>query len=652
MEPVQYKDFRDSKFISFDLETYDPNLKELGSGEFRKDGYILGYSLGDETGFKEYYNIGHDDCTERERAKNLAYLAEVMQCPGAKLGVNFAYDVNWTEVSLGIRVQGKLIDIINSEALLDENLPGYSLDAMAHKYFGIGKSSSIPERICEERGWTGDFRVHLYKMTYDEVREYGRGDAEIPIKIFKVQERLMAAQDLTRAFDLECVITRMICDIHQRGCRINEKERDKQIPIVACKLEEMKKDFEKKYGKINLNSPKQVERLLTDMGAKFEVFHDVTDAAKARAAKKGLDEPEVGSPVLDETALDHLAEKYPVCNEIVKIKKLDKMFSTFLTGSLVKTVCPDGRIHAQFYNTKTENDGALRGTRSGRFSSALPNLQQLPGYDKKEKDEFRKWYTYICRSLFMPEEGCSWAKLDYAQLEFRTIANYAVNGLNDTSADDVRELFQQNPHSDFHQFIMDITGLPRRPAKTISFGVAFGLGIKKMAYKNNWTLDYTQEVNGIYHAKVPFMKATMRAVEIRAKHQGFIRLLDGRRSRLIDPKKSYIMFNRLAQGTGAVIAKLGMASAYQAGIFNELPLHLQVHDELDVSVPHTKRALEALRELAHHMENASLNSAIYGDFTDMRTPLKVPLIAEPAIGENWASVVDMSYDDMAKYMGL
>lgn len=617
---IVYHDFSNSKFIAFDTETKDPTLKEFGAGTFMGNGDVIGFSLADESGFSEYYNTGHPDCTPAERKKNLAYLKEVMALPQPKVGVNTQYDVDWITNGLGIRIAGELLDCAIAEALLDENLESYSLDSIAFKYLNKRKASSRPQEICIANKWEGDFRKHLWRMNYPDVRAYGKADALYPIKIIQVQLVLMAAQDLMPVFEMEGKITQILIEMRRNGVRIDTVLRDKHSAELKSAIASRKKAIYAQYGEFNFNSSKQIAVVLDSLGAPYK-----------RKEK-------TGNPILDGHAMKALSGDYPVCKGITELKKIDKILGTFIDGSLTKAICPDGRIHATFYNTKTEREGGLAGTRSGRFSCSSPNLQQIPSYDAKEANEFKKWYTSVCRELFIPEEDHWWLKIDYSQIEYRFMAHFACNaGPLDTSAEDVRKTYNDDPHTDYHQMIQDLTGLPRKLAKNLNFGVGYGMGKGHMSEFFGWEADYCDEVLHTYHSRAPFVKATMNAVSARARAQGFIRTFMNRRSRLTDPRKAYIMFCRLCQGSAADLTKKAMVDAWDAGLFNILPIHLTVHDEIDCSMPKTRVGIEAGAELRHIMETA--------------LTLRVPIIAEAEYGSNWIDLKPFDAKSMLKEIG-
>ena len=301
-----------------------------------------------------------------------------------------------------------------------------------------------------------------------------------------------------------------------------------------------------------------------------------------------------------------------LAKDLSELKRADKVLNTFIDGSLVKFVSDNDLIHCSFYNMRTDDYG----TRSGRFSSANPNLQQIPSIGVDE------YYGRLSRECFIPFDDCWWGKIDYSQIEYRFMAHFARG----EGSEEVRAKYNANPRTDYHQYIVDLTGLKRRYAKNLNFGVAYGMGAKHMAEFFQWELDYCYATLNIYHSHAPFIKATIRTVEDVAKRRGYIRTFLKRRSRLLDPNKAYTMFCRLIQGSAADLMKKGMYEIFKAGIFDVLAPHITVHDEIDVSVPKTKEGLDAFCEMKHIMETC--------------VDLKVPIIADMELGSDWADLTE------------
>lgn len=599
-----YPDLSRAKYLSVDIETYDPNLKELGPGQYRKDGYILGVSLSDGEGFAEYYNIGHYDVDPREKLMNIRFLHDALSKPTPKIGQKLIYDVDWLENGEHkIKVNGQLMSIEIAEALLDETQEHYNLDFIAKKYLGEQKYSNKPRQFCEEYNLRGDFRAWLYKMPYSMVREYGIGDADLPIKIWKKQEPLIREQDLYDLFLLENDLVRCLIHFRKTGVLIDQDKRDRNGLMIQNKIEEMEHELFRQYGEFNYNSTQQVAAL-------FDIL------------KINYPQTDKGNASITDEFYKRWKDEIPVVNQIYELRRHKRHLNTFIMGSHVKFVGADSLMHPQFFNTRNNYLGALKGTRSGRLSGANPNLQQQPA---KGVDEY---WGQICREDFIPFEDCWWLKIDYSQIEYRFMAHFATG----PGSEELRAAYNNDPDVDYHQYIINLTGLKRRYAKNLNFGVAFGMGARKMASMFGWALDYCYSILEIYHSRAPYVRSTIDAVERVARRRGYIRTFLKRRSHLLDPRDAYKMYCRLIQGSAADLMKKAMVDCYKAGVWSVLYPHVTVHDELGSSMPKTKEGVEAGREMQHIMESC--------------IKIKVPIKAEPEVGPNWADVDEFEWDDL------
>ena len=612
MDEVRYPDLSGASVIAFDTETRDPNLEELGPGVYRRsvDGSrLLGCSI--STGdFTEYYNLGHYDCGTAEREKNVRYLKEVLGSDVPKLGQSIMYDIDWLENGeYGIKIGGKLGSIEIAEALLNETQHEYNMEFMGKKYLGKGKVRELPEDFCEANNLKGDFRKWLWKMPYSIVRAYAKGDASLPIEIFNIQCPMLVEQEMLDLYDLECELIRVLVLMRKTGIRVDAKKRDANGLMVQNMIEKGEEKLFSKYGAFNYNSSQQIAKILDREGIEYPLT-EPKRAADGHMTKGG-------NPAINAYFFKRYSDSIPLVKELAELRQARHHLDTFIMGSHVKFVGPDGLIHAQFFNMRNDNLGALKGTRSGRLSGANPNLQQQPS---KGVDEF---WGQLCREDFIPFDNCWWGKCDYSQIEYKFMAHFAVG----PGSDELRRAYCTNPKQDYHQYIMDLTGLKRRYAKNLNFGVAFGMGADHMAELFGWEVEYAREIIRIYHEKAPYIKSTIDLVQKRAIQRGYIKTFLKRRSHLTDPKKAYTMYCRLMQGSAADLLKKAMVECYHAGIFDILHLHATVHDELDVSIPKTKAGLDAFRAMQDIMEHA--------------LTIKVPIQAEPEVGDNWADIMPM-----------
>ena len=272
------------------------------------------------------------------------------------------------------------------------------------------------------------------------------------------------------------------------------------------------------------------------------------------------------------------------------------------------------------------------GTVTGRFSYSNPNLQQIPARNKE--------LGPAIRSLFIPEEGHTWGCFDYSQQEPRLVVHYAALQ-NLYGVGDVLDAYNEGD-ADFHTIVADMAEIPRSQAKTINLGLFYGMGKNKLQAELGVSKDKADKLFRQYHNKVPFVKQLMDNVMQRAQERGQVRTLLGRlcRFHLWEPNQfgvhkalthdaallehgpgikrayTYKALNRLIQGSAADMTKKAMIDLHRQGI---IP-HIQVHDELDISV----KGNEDVKDIIEIMENA--------------VSLEVPNKVDYESGLNWGII--------------
>jgi len=627
----KYPDLSEAKMISFDIETFDPQLKDKGTGVYRNDGYILGISICTDTGFSEYYNLGHYykkdmrgtetqiidkySCNVKtfnyshypidtmERRKNIKYLKTVLNSNADKLGANIKYDMDWIENWLGVKVNGRLHDVQIAEPLIDENRMRYNLDSLGHKYLDRGKMKTEIDAFCERNNLRGDSRKWLYLMPYKMVRKYALEDVHVPMEVFRKQQIVMDEQGLNGIYDYEMRLYRLLLKMRKIGVRINESQLASIKKKTVVKLDHAQEELNNITGRripINFNSGPEIGFILDKLGLDYPITE------KTR-------KPSIVKQWLLNNVDNH--EVFKVINDCRKYYKLN---GTFLESQIGNTIV-DGRIHCSFNQLKSDNYGTV----SGRFSSSNPNLQFIPANDPDIGKSIR--------SLFIPEEGQDWIKADYSQIEVRIISHYAMG----KGSDEIRQAFIDSTDTDFHQWCADISGLTqsmgeagRKFAKRINFGIFYGMGIDLLCKQLNMSKEEGTAFMKMYHAKLPFIKNTIHKVSNKALARGYVKTLLGRHRRFPDGEKTYKAFNLIVQGTAADIMKKAMVDTYEAGIYDVLSPHITVHDEMDISKPRTKEGLEATTEMKHIMETC--------------LPLKVPVVADFETGKDWGALKDFT----------
>lgn len=627
--PESFPNLDSAVALGIDTETYDPDLMDRGPGWARGRGHIVGFSVSalDRLGNldKWYFPIKHELCPEENMDPEpaLAWLKYTLSHKHQpKVGANLLYDLGWLREE-GIEVQGELHDVQFMEALLNEN-HGLALDTIAEKYLGENKITEelyLWSSMSYGGPATQRQRANIYRSPPSLVGPYAEADAELPLKLMDPLFAELTAQGLERVYNMERALIRLTLDMRWKGQRVDVAKAEKVGNKLELKELELQAQLDKdaKF-KVNINSSAHLKRVFD---------------------KAGYDYPltEKGNPSFAKGVLEGMNNS--VSKLILEIRKLAKLRGTFIESYILDSHI-DGRIYGQFHALR--NDGG--GTRSGRWSSSNPNLQNIPARDKV--------WAPILRSLFIPDEGHKYILApDFSSIEYRFLAHFARG----EAGAELRKIFIADPTLDFHQVVSDIihtvTGvrLTRKHTKNVNFGLCYGMG--KPTLRENLGIGVAEgdQLFTAYHKGAPYVKATMDYYANMAQNTGYIRTIMGRRSRFelwepadwktkgfplpynaalnnygdIKRASTHKALNRVLQGSAADGMKKSMLECYRAGLFDgENVPHLTVHDELVFSTNATPES-EWAREVEHTMSTA---------LTDMR----VPLLVDMDYGPDWGHV--------------
>ena len=589
--PQMFPDLSDAEYIAIDLETRDDSLnKNLGMGWPTKNGYVVGIAIATE-GFKGYYPFAHEAGGNLDKKKVLAYLKEICAIDTIKIFHNAMYDMGWIK-SLGYKINGTCYDTMIMAALDDENRMSYKLDSLGKTYLNKGKNETVLNAAAKE--WGVNPKSEMWRLPGTLVGEYAEEDAHVTLELFKALKVKIEQEGLERINDLEHRLLPLLIEMTYRGVRINEAQAsklDKQLKRDSSfLLQEIKRET-------------NVDLEVWNAGSIARVF-DKLSLKYPRTAK--TDAPSFTKGFLEN-------HPHPIAQKINEVRALDKTKNTFIEG-LTKFL-HKGRIHAQVNQIRSDDGGTV----TGRFSMSNPNLQQIPRRNAR--------IGSLIRSLFIPDEGKQWGSFDYSQQEPRLVAHYAkaVNdGAGLPGADEIIRNYAEHD-LDFHTTVSEMTGLPREQAKTISLGLFYGMGINKLRGELGIEEQEAKDILNKYNAKVPFVKALSQRVTDKANDEGEIRTILGRACRfhLWEPRefmvnkkpmtfeearKRYALdgqgrawlnkiqraftfraFNRLIQGSAADQTKKAMVDLYEN--LGTIP-HIQVHDELNISVSDEKEAVQ------------------------------------------------------------
>lgn len=666
------------RLVGLDIETVDPLLKTAGYSWKYNQGYILNIALyyEDTDEVEVIAGLHNDNCpydlADRQCANKK--IIDLLTDPNISIvGANLQYDIGWLLYEYGMTtydVKCSFIDVLQAESMLNE-FDTHSLEEVSWKYLRYGKAKDrIEEWVHENVTAKGDFRQHLKEAPWDLLCEYVQGDAKNPVKVWRKQLTLLKQQDLCSRCKLEfdCILPTL--QMTMNGMPLDTVQKEKNLEYLTKAINKLHNEFMEKYNlpKFRVTAPKDIASFCDMRGIPYRCkitlkgYNNVPfgndyikiDSAYAKAKKivssfryvksipvayvpKELADrtcellTEEGfmltcSPNVDKKFFASQRENYPEIALIadwklaegIKSKILGDKYNRFLTKNFKGEDC----IRPQFKITDTI---------SFRYSSVQPNGQQIPSkggftLHKADGTEEEVSFPKLTRALFTASSGCVFGKIDYGQIEYRLICNIACG----ESGEEVRRQYAENPHMDFHQYVVDLTGLSRKYAKNMSFGVSFGMGLPSMAESFGWTMERAEEISEQYHHHMPFVAPTLALVGDVAKQRGYIKTICGSHARLPNPNMSYTMLNRYTQGSGGECLKSSIVQAYKEGIWERLKTSNTVHDELNF--PYLVPTEECMIDFYRMAE--IMRTSVKG--------LRVPLEASPELGDNWAETKEVS----------
>ena len=603
LPPDNFPDVSKYDEIAIDLETKDPNLSKMGSGSITKNGDVTGIAVAVKD-WSGYYPISHEGGGNMDRKKVLNWFQSVLNTDSIKIFHNAIYDVCWIK-TLGLNIRGKIVDTMIASALVDENQMRYDLNNCSRRYIGQGKDEAALYQAAKD--WGVDAKAEMYLLPAMYVGAYAEKDATLTYELWQELKKEITHQDLEAIFKLETDLFPCLVDMRFLGVRV-DTESAQQLKKELVEEEKECLQIVKKETSIDVQI--WAARSIAQVFQKLHLPFDRTE--------------KTDSPSFTKNFLKN--HPHPLVKHIARAREINKAHTTFI-DTIIKHSHKE-RIHAEINQLRGDSGGTV----TGRFSYQNPNLQQIPARNKDLGPRIR--------SLFIPEEGHRWGVFDYNQQEPRLVVHYAALQ-NLYGVDEVVEAYREG-NADFHDIVADMAEIPRLQAKTINLGLFYGMGKNKLQAELGVNKEKAEDLFRQYHRKVPFVKQLMDNVMQRAQESGKIRTLLGRlcRFHLWEPNQfgihkalpqeqatlehgpgikrayTYKALNKLIQGSAADMTKKAMIELHKEGV---VP-HIQVHDELDISIINDKQ-VTMIKEI---MENA--------------VSLEVPNKVDYESGPNWGII--------------
>lgn len=590
--------------IAIDTETRDPRLKSKGPGGLRGDGELVGISIASGE-YKAYFPLRHGSGHNHNVPQVLAFFRDLLKRPeGTIVFANAPYDLEWLGTEgLEVSPRALVYDIQVTEPLIDEELPSYSLDALARRYGLHGKNEALLNEAAQSMNI--DPKSEMWKLDPRFVGPYAEADAALTLRIWEKQQSEIVRQELTRVYEMESQLILPLWEMRRRGVRVDLTAADRLAHELATAELALRSEIREEYGMdIDEWSTKKLAEYCHDHGIQIE-------------------ETEKGNPSLTSAFL--ASSEHPFLRAVHELRELNRLRKTFVEdwifGNQVR-----GRIHPRWHQTSNDEGGA----RTGRMSASDPNPQQVPSKSK--------WAPRI-RALFLPEEGKRWAKLDFSQQEPRLVSHFAKKR-QIPGWETLAEAYLAD--KDIYETMAKAAGVSRREAKTITLGRIYGMGAAKLADQLDIDETKARDLLSAFDAGVPAIRKLAEEVTAIAERTGSVRTLWGRRRRFNtwepaeqrgpvlplrraqaehrwpnEPLRRYGTYkalNAVIQGSAADCTKLSILKNLRAG--HGVPM-LAVHDELNYSVD-TEDQAHAIR---HNMETAA--------------DLLIPMKAELKMGDSW-----------------
>ncbi len=570
-----------AKIVAIDTETTntEPMKAEL-----------VGMSFSDEENHAYYVPVPPNEEEARKIVETFKPLFENEEI--LKVGQNIKYDIIVLG-QYGTEVKGPLFDTMLAHYVLQPELR-HNMDYLAEVYLHY-KTIHIDELI----GPKGKNQKSMRDLSPSEVYKYACEDADVTLKLYHILKDELKKYNVEDLFyQIEMPLVPVLANMESNGVLIDTESLKQTSVQFTKRMEEIEREIYELAGQsFNISSPKQVGDIL------FEKLHLLEKPKKTKT----------GQYVTNEEILQSLRNKHEIVGKILDYRGLKKLLGTYVDALPLLINPKTGRIHTSFNQAVTA---------TGRLSSSDPNLQNIPIRDEDGKE---------IRKAFIPDPGCEFFSADYSQIELRIMAHLSGDANMIEAFQHGYDVHAATSAKIYKVPIEEVTKDMRRKAKTANFGIIYGISVFGLAERMNVERKEAKELIDGYFETYPQIQDYIEQSKQFAKTHGYVETIFHRKRYLPDINshnatvRGYAERNAVnapIQGSAADIIKVAMARIYQRMKSNNLKskLLLQVHDELNFSVPTEEKAIME-KIVSEEMEKAYL--------------MKVPLKVEFGWGENW-----------------
>ena len=457
---------------------------------------------------------------------------------------NAKYDMRRLEIE-GLEIYGSIHDTMLMERFIRNNYLKYSLDACLIRR-GRGKNDTVKKWIEDNKAFTivevagrkkPDKLLHFDRVPLDIIVPYGCDDANDCFDVGMDQLQFFRENpELSGIVANEIELVKAVYAMESRGIKTDrvyiQQQYDNELILIAECIERI----QELTGKTFKTGPNFLEEVLNAQGIELKYNDKTGHAILNKDSLKGMDNA--------------------IASTILELREHEKRAGASYAAYLRYTG-DDGILHPTFN---------IGGTDTGRFSSSNPNIQQVP-----KEEELEAVDSNPVRASFVPREGFFFLAIDYDQMEYRLMADYAG---------EMEMIEAINGGEDPHTFVAKMLNILRKQAKTVNFGLLYGMGIGSLAGMLKMDFMGAKMLKMRYFHRLQRVENLFNASKQIAMSRGYIFNSYGRRVFLDDPKWAYKLVNYLIQGTGADIIRHAMVKIHKTLLPMQSGMVAQIHDEL------------------------------------------------------------------------
>ena len=565
---------QDYPYLAYDTET--TGLDVLGADK------VFGFSLSLPGGGDFYFDI-------RTNPRAVEWINdEFARFPGIIVCHNLSFDYK-ASTNTGIEIPlSKCVDTVVLACLINEHEISYSLDNLSKRYLSIGnqkQGDELYKEMAKIFGGRATKNVQMRNISSAPehlVAEYAKADTRATLNLYEWQQKEIERQGLQSIVEFEQKLTPVLIANEMAGIRVDVAAAETSVVALTGEIHTLQKQLDGVAGfHCNPQPSKDMQRLFEPVYRNGRWWaNDGTPLEMTNSGK-----PSIGADALR-------TMKHPAASIILQLRSLIKTRDTFLVGHVLESA-NNGRIYPNINQTKGDDGG----TGTGRLSYTAPAMQQIP--------DRRKDIAAIIKPVFLPEEGHVWVDADMASFEVRIFAHLV-------GTPDIVNAYADNPETDFHQFVADLTGLPRNAsyngepnAKQLNLSMIFNQGngttAETMDMPWSWESFYPKgsseevvykkagdeamAVINTYHAHMPGVKRLADGCKKTAESRGYIFTRRGRHLRFPRGYKSYKASGLLIQATAADENKQNWLIIDEALRDTGGRMVLNTHDSYSMSLP-------------------------------------------------------------------